>query len=225
MLKLEHDTLNDLTYRAIKQELISGSFVPGQILVIRQLAQAFGTSTTPIREALQRLVAERILELQRNRSIAIPVLSAATFKELVRIRCAVEGLATEMAAKSISADELASLKGLSESMDASLSPSRSRRYLTLNEKFHFTIYDAAGAPILLDMIRNLWGRIGPYLNYLFEVEPYVPHANDNHWQVIAALEKRAAKAARNAIVCDISDAASAMTKKLPSDGSGRIRSR
>jgi len=215
MLKLEHETLNDRAYRAMKQELISGHFAPGQVLVIRQLASNLGISTTPIREALQRLVAERILEVQKNRSIAIPLLSATTFRELVQIRCAVEGLATEMAAKHMEADQLATLRHLTESMDATLRPSHSRRYLALNEKFHFTIYEASGAPILLDMIRNLWGRIGPYLNYLFEVEPYVPHANDYHRQVIAALHKRAAKAARAAMIRDISDAAGAMAKKLP----------
>lgn len=216
MLKLEHDTLNDRAYRAIKQALISGTYAPGQVLVIRQLAETFGISTTPTREALQRLVAERILELQKNRSIAIPLLSAATFKELVRIRCAVEGLAAEIAAKRIDASQLDRLRELSAGMEASLLPSRSRRYLALNETFHFTIYESSGAPILLDMIRSLWGRIGPYLNYLFEVERYVPHANDNHRRVIAALEKRNGAAARVSIVRDISEAAEALAKKLPS---------
>lgn len=216
MLKLAHDTLNDRAYRAIKQALISGTYAPGQVLVIRQLAETFGISTTPTREALQRLVAERILELQKNRSIAIPLLSAETFKELVRIRCAVEGLAAEIAAKRIDASQLDRLRELSEGMEASLLPSRSRRYLSLNETFHFTIYESSGAPILLDMIRNLWGRIGPYLNYLFEVERYVPHANDNHRRVITALEKRNGAAARVSIVRDISEAAEALAKKLPS---------
>lgn len=216
MLKLEHDTLNDQAYRAIKQALISGAYAPGQVLVIRQLAETFGVSTTPTREALQRLVAERILELQKNRSIAIPLLSAETFRELVRIRCAVEGLAAEIAAKRINVSQLDRLRELTEGMEASLTPSRGRRYLGLNEAFHFTIYESSAAPILLDMIRSLWGRIGPYLNYLFEVERYVPHANDNHRRIIAALEARNAKAARVSIVRDISEAAEALAKRLPS---------
>jgi DNA-binding GntR family transcriptional regulator len=215
MLKLEHDTLNDKAYRAIKQSLISGSYAPGQVLVIRQLAETFGISTTPIREALQRLVAERILQLQKNRSIVIPLLSASTFRELVAIRCAVEGLATEMAAKHIDAKQLEHLQELSAGMEASLVPSRSRRYLKLNEEFHFTIYESSSAPILLDMIKTLWGRIGPYLNYLFEVAPYVPHANENHQQIIIALQRRAGSAARTSIVRDISEAAEALAKKLP----------
>jgi len=215
MLKLEHDTLNDRAYREIRQALISGRFAPGQVLVIRQLAETFGISTTPIREALQRLVAERILELQKNRSIAIPLLSAETFLELVRIRCAVEGLATEMAASRIDASQLDRLRELSEGMEAALLPSRRRRYLVLNESFHFTIYESAGAPILLDMIRALWGRIGPYLTYLFDAQRYVPHANDHHVKIIAALERRAARAARTCIVRDISEAAAALADALP----------
>ncbi|TIP70711.1 MAG: GntR family transcriptional regulator, partial [Mesorhizobium sp.] len=110
MLKLEHQTLNDRAYAALKQELISGSFNPGQVLVIRKLAEMFGISTTPIREALQRLVAERLLEMKNNRSIIVPVLSSSAFEELTRIRIAVEGLAGEMAATRITARGLADIR-------------------------------------------------------------------------------------------------------------------
>ena len=92
MNKIEHQTLNDRAYGEIRKGLISSRFQPGQVLVIRNLAEAYGISTTPVREALQRLVAERLLFLLPNRSIAVPSLSVEKFTELARIRCALEGL-------------------------------------------------------------------------------------------------------------------------------------
>src|SRR5271163_3805682 len=92
-MKIEYRTLNDRAYGELRKGLISGTFRPGQVLVIRTLAEAYGISTTPVREALQRLVAERLLEMQSNRSIAVPYLSVEKFVELVRIRTALEGLA------------------------------------------------------------------------------------------------------------------------------------
>src|SRR5215475_4976089 len=74
MPKIEHRTLNDRAYEQIKKGLISGAFRSGQTLVIRTLAETYGISTTPVREALQRLVAERHLELLPNRSIVVPLL-------------------------------------------------------------------------------------------------------------------------------------------------------
>ncbi|HTN97495.1 MAG TPA: GntR family transcriptional regulator, partial [Nordella sp.] len=75
MSKIEHQTLNDRAYSEIRKGLITGRFQPGQVLVIRTLAEIYGISTTPVREALQRLVAERLLIMLPNRSIAVPDLT------------------------------------------------------------------------------------------------------------------------------------------------------
>ena len=214
MLKLEHQTLNDQAYAALKQGLISGDFKPGQALVIRTLAENFGISTTPIREALQRLVAERILEIQFNRTIAVPLLSLSTFTELARIRCAVEGLAGELAAKSFGVDDLAALRERVEGMDEAVRLGDGRRYLDLNQQFHFQIYEKANAPVLLDMIKDLWGRIGPYMNYLMETDVYIPQSNELHRQVLSALEFRTENLVRVLLVEDISKAADVLSRRL-----------
>lgn len=214
MLKLEHHTLNDRAYAALKQGLISGDFKPGQALVIRTLAETFGISTTPIREALQRLVAERVLEIQLNRTIAVPLLSLPTFTELARIRCAVEGLAGELAAKTFGESDLTRMRDSVAGMDSAIQASDGKRYLTLNEQFHFQIYEKANAPVLLDMIKDLWGRIGPYMNYLMETDAYVPQSNDLHRQILEALEHRTENLVRVLIVEDISKAADVLSRRL-----------
>jgi DNA-binding GntR family transcriptional regulator len=214
MLKLEHLTLNDRAYASLKQGLISGDFKPGQALVIRTLADSFGISTTPIREALQRLVAERILEIQNNRSIAVPLLSLSTFTELSKIRCSVEGLAGELAAKIFDKEDLILLTECVDGMDAAIQANNGKRYLDLNQQFHFQIYESADAPILLDMIKDLWGRIGPYMNYLMETDAYVPQSNEVHRQLLAALESRAENLVRVLIVEDIAKAADVLSRRL-----------
>lgn len=214
MLKLERQNLNDRAYTAIKHGLISGDFKPGQTFVIRALAETFGISTTPIREALQRLVAERILDIQHNRSIAVPFLSIESFIELSRIRCAVEGLAGELAAKFFNEQDLDNLREDVLGMDAAITADDRKRYLALNEHFHFQIYERAGAPILLDMIKDLWGRFGPYMNYLMETDAYFPQANDQHRQILAALEHRTETLVRAFIVEDISKAGDVLSRRL-----------
>ncbi len=118
--KLEHQQLNDRTYAALKGGLISGMFQPGQVLVIRTVAAGYGISPTPVREALQRLVAERLLTMQANRSIIVPPLSVDKFSELYRIRCALEGLAGELAAEHFHATDLIRIRKTVEAMDESI---------------------------------------------------------------------------------------------------------
>ncbi|TPK76794.1 GntR family transcriptional regulator [Mesorhizobium sp. B2-4-18] len=214
MLKLEHQTLNDRAYGALKQELISGGFSPGQTLVIRKLAESFGISTTPIREALQRLVAERLLEMQNNRSIIVPLLSAPAFSELTRIRIAVEGLAGEMATSRMTESGLADIQAALADMQRAIEAQDATAYLALNEAFHFAIYEHAGAPILLNMIRDLWGRVGPYLKLLMRADRYIPQSNDAHRGIVAALEQRNGPAVRASLEEDISVAAAVLCDNL-----------
>src|SRR5262249_30190259 len=117
MAKLEHQRLNDRAYSALKKGLISGQFKPGQVLTIRQLACSYGISATPVREALQRLIAERSLELRSNRSIGVPILTSETFIELRRVRCLLEGMAGELATPYFRGADTARLTRIIEEID------------------------------------------------------------------------------------------------------------
>src|ERR1700733_7046204 len=93
LLRVDRETVQDRVYAALRDKLMRGGFEPGQKLKIAELAQAFGTSAMPVREALNRLVAERAIESLRNRSVRVPALSQDCLQDLMEARYAVEGLA------------------------------------------------------------------------------------------------------------------------------------
>jgi DNA-binding GntR family transcriptional regulator len=214
MSKIEHTTLNDRAYSALKRGLISGSFRPGQTLVIRTMAENYGISTTPVREALQRLVAERLLVMQPNRSIVVPLLSMEKFVELYRVRCALEGLAGELATPNVGPTHVQRLKKILREIETTIANREGRAYLLLNQKFHFFIYERARSPLLLELVQDLWSLVGPFLNELFEDTDYLAHANEHHLRVVAALEAGDAAGVRQAIVDDISTAAHSLMPRL-----------
>jgi DNA-binding GntR family transcriptional regulator len=214
--KLEYQQLNDRTYASLKGGLISGMFQPGQVLVIRTVAAGYGISPTPVREALQRLVAERLLTMQANRSIIVPPLSIDKFSELHRIRCALEGLAGELATEHFRAADLVRIRKTVEAMDESIARWDGIAYRKMNEKFHFFIYEKANSPRLFEMIQNLWCQVGPFLYGLFEDRDYRPHANDYHRQILRALEKKNGALVQGAIVADITAAAHSLMPRLKS---------
>jgi DNA-binding GntR family transcriptional regulator len=214
MAKIEYRTLNDRAYEQIKKGLISGTFRSGQTLVIRSLADAYGISATPVREALQRLVAERNLELLPNRSIIVPVLSAERFIELMRIRRELEGLAAELAAPNVRPTHIARLQGMIDAMDRTLLEDGGADYQALNNKFHFAIYERAGAPLLFQLIQNMWSQVGPFFNELTEDEGFVAVANDQHRHIVAALRDKDAAAVRQHLAADITVAGDYLIPRL-----------
>ena len=211
--KIEYRTLTDRAYEEIKKGLISSSFSSGQILVIRTLAQTYGISTTPVREALQRLVAERLLDLRPNHSIAVPFLPADRFQEILRIRCELEGLSASLAIEHLRLRHLNRLQAMIEAMDKSLAKG-GIEYQALNEKFHFLIYEQAKSPMLLTLIQNLWSQVGPFFNVLTEDEAFIEKANEQHKLILGALLKRDTATVRRLVVADISIAADHMRPRL-----------
>ncbi|GGE07409.1 GntR family transcriptional regulator [Aureimonas endophytica] len=214
MDKIEYRTLNDRAYDRIKDGLMAATFRPGQVLVIRNLAETYGVSTTPVREALQRLVAERLLVLLPNRSIAVPELEAAKYAEILRIRCELEGLAAELAAPRIGAAERHALDGIAAEIDAALLAHDHAAYRRLNQAFHFALYQEAGSPRLLQLIQDLWGQTGPYMNELFGEPAYEPRANEGHRAILAALAKGDPAGARAGVVADLTVAAGYLVPHL-----------
>ena len=79
---------------------MSGQMMPGEQISLRSAATALGVSVMPVREAMQRLVAEQALEVTTNRAMRVPTMTASQFREITTIRINLEGLATEQAASS-----------------------------------------------------------------------------------------------------------------------------
>ena len=75
VVRVPRNTLQDHVYRQLCELILNGEIAPGQLVTIQALADAFGVSAMPVREALQRLTAARVLTVISSRSIGVPPLS------------------------------------------------------------------------------------------------------------------------------------------------------
>ena len=204
--------LEDAAYERLRQALIDGHFSPGQTFTIRALAQVFGTSPMPVRDALKRLVAERALDLLPNRSVQVPLMSRARFQEILQIRLSLEPMITARAAARITPALIAAMAQDHELMCAAVDSADATHYLASNRRFHFRLYEAAGTVVMLSLIEGLWMQIGPYLNQVFRARERgsTQIARHHHTAVLQALRRHDAPAAAKAIWDDLSDAADAI---------------
>jgi DNA-binding GntR family transcriptional regulator len=205
VVPLSRDTMQERVYRQVSDLILDGEIAPGQIVTIQSLAEAFGVSTMPVREALKRLTAAGALTLVTGRSMGIPKLSLDRLADLRRVRLAIEGLAAEWAARSIEADELALLRRQCDRLDRAVAREDVKEYLRSNRAFHFIIYNATRSATLVALIETLWLQISPYFNLLHGSGNYVS-SNTRHQAMLEALTARDEKATCKALRADIDDA-------------------
>lgn len=209
---IAHETLSRRVYNDLRELLMSGQLQPGEKLTLKALSMALGTSAMPIREAMRQLGAENALEFLPNRSVRVPVMSKARFRELLLVRCALESLAIEHAVQHMSEAELAEAESAAARFASAMGAKTFNvaRVIQSNKDLHFAIYRAARLPTLLSMIETLWLQVGPVLNVdLGQSSKRVSEAPSlrHHHAIIVALRQRDANAASSALLADLHAAA------------------
>jgi DNA-binding GntR family transcriptional regulator len=201
-------TVQDGVYQQLRHALMVGSFDPAQTLTIASLAEAFGTSNMPVREALRRLAAENALEISQNGSACVPIVTRARLDDLCRARVAVEGLAAELGAPRLNATDIAALQQITAEQQAIGRNDSIYELISKNQQFHFIIYRASGSDVLFQLIETLWLRFGPYMRLLSNhVAPSMRagtmEPSGRHAVIIAALKDHDFARARDEVVADI----------------------
>lgn len=214
---IEQETMTDKVYQQLREALMSGRFAPGQALSLRSVAEAVGSSTMPVRAALTRLRAERALADGPNRALVVPPMTIEMLDELRDVRIALEGCVAERAATRMSVSQIAEVRRICEAMNAHVEAGRSRAYLQSNFAFHSAIYAHGASENTLAIIRNLWMRIGPFLNMIALDVPHMRRSMDAHRAIVDALERRDGAGARAGIALDIGGAAHDLAETLAAE--------
>jgi DNA-binding GntR family transcriptional regulator len=204
LARIERETVQERVYGVLRDQLMRGAFEPGQKLKIAELATALGTSAMPVREALNRLAAERAIESLPNRSVRVPSLSAGALQDLMETRFAVEGLAVTRAAANMTEGTLTRLRELIAAQSETDSEHISEASAELNRAFHFTLYKQSGSTVLLPIIESLWLQFGPYMRVASErFDGREGRGTNFHVAIVEALARGDGTAARAALESDI----------------------
>jgi DNA-binding GntR family transcriptional regulator len=193
---------HEVTYARLRDMILYGHLAPGAPVTIQGLIADLGAGMTPVREAIRRLTAEGALLPQGNRRVAVPQLSAEMLEQVAFARLAIEPKLAELAAPRLTPGQIDRLEAIDAKVNRAIEAGRLPDYLAANHAFHFALYEAADAPVLLDLARSLWLRAGPSLRavmarYGREAAP------DLHREALAAMRARDAKALAGAIERDI----------------------
>jgi DNA-binding GntR family transcriptional regulator len=193
---------HEVTYARLRDMILFGHLAPGAPVTIQGLITDLGAGMTPVREAIRRLTAEGALLPQGNRRVAVPELSAEMLEQVAFARLAIEPKLAELAASRLTPAQVDRLEAIDGAVNRAIEAGKLPDYLAANHAFHFALYEAAEAPVLLDLARSLWLRAGPSLRAV--IDRYGREAApDLHREALAAMRAGDAKALARAIERDI----------------------
>jgi len=193
---------HEVTYAQLRDMILYGVLQPGQPVTIQGLIKDLGAGMTPVREAIRRLAAEGALLPQGNRRVAVPRLTMALLDQIAFARMTIEPKLAELAAGHLTPALIARLDALDQEVDAAIQSGEIPAYLTSNHAFHFALYEASAAPVLVDMARSLWLRFGPSLRIVI-AKGAASGLPDRHEEALAAMRAGDAGALARAFSGDI----------------------
>lgn len=179
----ERTTQADRVYQKIRDALLGGELPEGQSLSHVALARRFGVSRIPVREALQRLEAERLLVSRPYRGHRVPPLDVEELEELIEIRILLEDLALRRHAVKLDKTELRELQALNRSLADQDDPNE---WLHGDWEFHRRL--AGGDTPSAEFTGDIRRRIHRYLNAAGHLADRHAGAVEEHGRILRALE-------------------------------------
>jgi DNA-binding GntR family transcriptional regulator len=210
-------TRADAVAAELRRMILSGELAGGARLRQQEIAERFGVSTTPVREAFTSLAREGLVRQDAHRGVVVFEASPEDVRENFEIRAALESLAAELAAKAITDEELAALDELLLEMRKTIRRDPAHHNSVLNPRFHSIINTAARRPRLLDLIENLRGAAATYQALLVNTDltdEYIDAVQTEHEEIVAALRARAPKRAAQAVKKHVGHAEAEILKAM-----------
>ncbi|GHC33853.1 GntR family transcriptional regulator [Aidingimonas halophila] len=172
---------------SLENDIINGHRVPGERLDPDTLCREFDVSRTPVREAIQQLVASGLVTVSPKKGTFVAKVGIEQLIEMFEVMAELEGMCGRLAARRISAAELASLSATLERCEAAAAAGDTDEYYYENEAFHECIYAASHNGFLAEEARQLKQRLKPYRRLQLQVRKRMNHSMNEHRRIVEAI--------------------------------------
>src|ERR1700742_4152260 len=183
----------------IAAAVLTGEFQPGFRLDEHMLAERFGVSRTPVREALRQLASTGLIDIKPRRSATVASATSEQLDTLFGAMAEVEATCARLAAMSMTPIERRRLQNLHESMAEIVARNDSDEFAAANLTFHTLIYTGAHNDIIAEFATSLRRRLAPFRKAQFRTEGRLPRSQEEHGNVVRAILAGDAAAAHSAM--------------------------
>jgi DNA-binding GntR family transcriptional regulator len=187
-------TAQDAVLASLRSDILTGDLGPGDQIVQELLAERYGVSRVPIREALKTLESEGQVVYHPHRGYFVAELSVADLLEVYRLRALLEAEAIRAAVPTFGDDDVDALADLAHEIDRAADGGDVIAMTSANRRFHFALFDAAGMPRLSRLLRQLWEATDAYRALYFQASANRTRVAEEHAAMVRALRDRDAEA-------------------------------
>jgi acetamidase/formamidase/DNA-binding GntR family transcriptional regulator len=189
-------TLVSYVRERILDDIVQGRLASGEVFQLRTLADRYEVSKTPVREALSQLHRQGLVDSLPYKGYLVRPMDLSEFNEIFFLRELMEGVAAELAAKSMTDDDLDTLADMRPPTDT---VGMSLAYDEYAHHFHALIARSTGSERLYDMFEMLYTDVRR-LQYSGLGHPSAQHSSWEHQEIVTALRRRDPAAARSAMI-------------------------
>lgn len=204
-------------YDRIKSDLQRGRFAPGRALRQTELAELYGVSRIPVRDALQQLKSEGWLTGHGKRSVAVPLFDPVEVEDLYLMRMRLEPLLQNLAAPHLNGEILGRARDILDRMEADTELS-AREIGARNWQFHACLYRAAGRPTLFATVEQLHRQCERYIGYQSRNLAYQGTSQREHYDILELLQRGDTEGAATQLEAHIAAAGRALVDYLRGTG-------
>lgn len=183
-------TLAATIAQRLRALILDGQLQPGTRLPLTEVAASLGVSVMPVREALRRLEAERLVIVRPRRGAVVAGLSTEDAEEIYAMRVALEALCARRGAERLGPPEVASLEELFRRMEAAHEAADLAAFIQCDRAFHSHLYAISGRDRLIRMIQELQDRCRRYLPQLYQGWEMVEDPVEAHRPLLGAIQAR-----------------------------------
>lgn len=186
-----------MIYQTLKKEILEGKYEFGDKLVISHLAQRFGSSEIPVREAISQLESINLIEFKPHTGAVVSTLSAKDIQEIFEVRVELEGLATRLAVEGLKEENYKKLRRILDVSQEAFNKKDYEQFENLNVEFHMEIYSCCQNKLLIDTIEDLWSNTKRYPSLFEKNDDHINTSMEEHEKILEALVNKDSTLAEN----------------------------
>ncbi len=194
-----HQTLREKILEAIREAILKGTLKPGEKVAEPELAERFGISRTPIREAFRQLESEGYLTVIPRKGAVVTSLSERDVEEFYAIKSILEGYAARMAAENLTDKEIERLEGINERLKQLANEGDVKTFFRVHNEFHDLFIRAAGNDKLMELISQLMLKFNRLRLTSLALPGRMEISVQEHEKIIEAFKRKDGPAADNQV--------------------------
>lgn len=177
-------------YVCLRRRIVEMTMLPGTRVVERDIAEEFGTSRTPVHEAVQRLADEGLIEIVPRSGTFVARIPLDALEEANLVRHALETAIIEKAAARVGPDDAARLRAILAEQEAAIGANDFGAFHRTDERFHALLAELSGYPGVWPIIQQAKTQMDRYRQLTLPLEGRMAGVLEEHRAVVDAIEAR-----------------------------------